>query len=209
MAVGGRILSPEDAELRPLAPMASLRGFRWWIPVLALLLLGLCLTAFLIRRRRHALADGSPAPPPIPPAIEFREALERLIAAGLKEQGLMRAFVQDLSWILRRYLGRRWEEPALEATRPEILRWLPHTSLSVREQQQVAAWLAATDHVKFAGKVPLLAETETLVEDAQGFVKRGEEIAAEERRRAEEALRVSAAEDTGAAERTDDGGGAG
>ncbi len=176
--ISGRLSHEAQPSLRPLAPMASLRNFPWWTVPLGVICLGALLCAWLLWRRRRGAEWGAPEIPLVPPAVEFRESLTELLARGLVREGRMRAFAQELSWILRRYLGRRWEQPALEATRPEILRWLPWTDLSVGNQQEVAAWLEATDGIKFAGRTPLLSEAESLVEKAEGFVQRSEETAA-------------------------------
>jgi hypothetical protein len=88
----------------------------------------------------------------------------------------MRAFAQELSWILRRYLGRRWEQPALASTRPEIVSWLPGTRLCVRDQGRVAWWLEETDRIKFAGYIPLAADAHGLLEAARAIVARTEEV---------------------------------
>jgi hypothetical protein len=189
--VGGRINAPEQAKLRPLAPLASLRGFPYLAVVLCVAGLAILAAALLLWRRRRSEALGPPAPPPIRPEVEFQDGLEALLGRRLREEGRMRAFTQELSWILRRYLGRRWQHPALEATRPEIVRWLPHTEMSVADQQAVAGWLETTDRIKFAGAVPLLAETDALVEQARQVVSRGQQLAAERRRREEEAQRAA------------------
>jgi hypothetical protein len=157
--------------------MAKLPRFPW-LPVIlaaAVLLLAGGLLFYRWHTRRRALAE-TPAPPPPPPEIEFREALRRLRARELAERGEMRLFVQELSWILRRYLGRRWRRPALEATRPEIVRWLPATRLCVRDQGELASWLASTDRIKFAGERPLLGAAEELVARAEAIVARSEAL---------------------------------
>ena len=193
---GGRLPDPANADLEPLAPLVPLRRFPWWIPAaVALALAAAALLWRRVRRRTVAVAAGEP---PLPPAIEFERALERLRSLGLAPRGEMRAFAQELSWTLRRYLGRRWSRPALEATRPEILRWLPETRFCMREQGELAAWLERTDRIKFAGEMPLLTEAEELADRAVALVRRTEEIFA-----AEEAARD--AEAAGGAGGTKDG----
>ena len=75
--------------------------------------------------------------------------MAELLKRRLPEHGRMREFTQEISWVLRCYLGRRWAQPALEATRPEILRWLPDTSLEVKEQQ-ITVGDGETKTVEFA-----------------------------------------------------------
>lgn len=175
LRAGGRIPAQGEAQLRPLAPLASLRRFPWWLAIVAAGVLAAVLLARAYWRRRRALTPALEAPP-LPPAIEFEQGLERLYAQTLPEKGEMRAFAQELSWILRRYLGRRWLRPALEATRPEIIRWLPETRLCVRDQGELAGWLARTDRIKFAGEMPLIPEAQGLAAWASAMVKRTEEI---------------------------------
>lgn len=187
-----------EPELRPLAEMVSLRNIPWLLLAITACVLAALITALIIwRRHRHQAAQ--PLPPPIPPGREFDESISDLRNRRLPETGQMRDFTQQLSWILRRYLGRRWDQPALEATRPEILRWLPATDLSVSEQQLVTQWLEATDTIKFAGRVPLLVETEELTDQAKQMVARCEAIAAQQQRQREEAL-LAAGDDPAAAD---------
>jgi len=174
--VGGRLPPGAPTDLRPLAPMVSLRRFPWWAAAGAAL--GLAAGAGLLfwlrqRRRRRAAAEETPLPPP---GVEFEEAVRALIAQQLPEHGEMRTFAQELSWILRRYLGRRWERPALASTRPEIISWLPATRLCVRDQGRIATWLEETDRIKFSGHKPLLPDARVLLEAARSVVERTEAL---------------------------------
>jgi LPXTG-motif cell wall-anchored protein len=173
--VGSRLPTTGEADLRPLAPLVSLRGFPWmWIVAAGALLAAAAAALWLRRRRRRRAAAEEPPPPP--PGIEFEAALRALAARELPERGEMRAFAQELSWILRRYLGRRWERPGSAATRPEIVSWLPRTRLCVREQGRIAAWLEEADRIKFAGHRPPLADARALAEGASAIVRRTEEL---------------------------------
>jgi hypothetical protein len=174
--VGGRLPPGAKADLRPLAPMVSLRRISWWMIALGgAVLIAAAVVFFLLRRRRAALVAVA-EPPPLPPEVEFEEAIVALAARDLPGRGEVRAFAQELSWILRRYLGRRWEQPALASTRPEIVSWLPDTRLCVRDQGRVASWLEETDRIKFAGHRPLPADANGLLEAARAIVARNEEL---------------------------------
>ncbi|MCK4412449.1 MAG: hypothetical protein KAY32_02775 [Candidatus Eisenbacteria sp.] len=170
---------PDSAALvlQPLAPLAALPRFPWVAVIAAVVIVlvaGVVLLLWLRARRRRQ--GAVPEIPAAPADVEFRESLRRLLARGLAERGEVRGFVQELSWVLRRYLGRRWERPALEATRPEIVRWLPATRLCVRDQGELASWLEATDRIKFAGETPLSGQTEELVARAEAIVARTETL---------------------------------
>lgn len=194
LRVGSRVGGEAQADLRPLAPFASLRGFPWLAAGAAALLLAGAIAAWLLLRRRRLRALLAPEAPPVPPMEEFRLGMEALVGRRRLERGEFRDFVQELSWVLRRYLGRRWERPALEATRPEIVGWLPATRLCVRDQGRLASWLEETDRIKFAGEIPLSRRAEELLEEAREIAGRTEEIfAREEAARAEAAMREGAA----------------
>ncbi len=189
--VGTRLDASAAPEPRGLAPMVPL-GHGFWpaaaIGAGALLLIAL-MVILLLRRSREA-AEVTETPPP-PPLEEFEKALESLLEQRLAEQGLMREYVQRLSWILRRYMGRRWSRPALEATRPEILSWLPEVPIPVSHKAKISSWLEETDAIKFAGRVPLLSEVQRLTEEAREFVRVMEDSA---RREEQEVLRATGTE---------------
>jgi hypothetical protein len=177
--VGSRLPAGGEAELLPIAPMVALHRFPYLAVGAAALLLGATIVAVLARlRRRRSVAAAEP--PAIPPREEFQLAIDALLTRRLAEQGQYRSFAQELSWALRRYLGRRWERPALAETRPEILGWLPETRFCVRDQGQIASWLAETDRIKFAGAIPLSERATELLGEAHEIVGRTEEIFARE-----------------------------
>ncbi len=183
LRVTGRVPDEAQASLRPLAGVVSMRGFPWWAVVAGGLVAAGALATWVLARRRSA-APAQEAVVALPePETEFHAALAALLDSGLMEEGRLREFVQELSWILRRYLGRRFQEPALEATRPEILRWLPRTRLAVADQQRIAGWLEETDGIKFAGRIPVLSAARELVERAREVVRAGEALAREEEAR--------------------------
>lgn len=178
VAIKGRISAADQAQLSPLAPMVGLGGVPWLLIAIAAAVAALIGVLFLWRaRRRRALLAA--APPPVPPGEEFDRAYEALLRRGLPEPGLVRAFVQEVSWIFRRYLGRRWLHPALEATRPEIVRWLPDVPITIQERNALGAWLEDTDRIKFAGYEPPQSETQDVIRRARKMVDRMEAQARE------------------------------
>ena len=92
-------------------------------------------------------------------------------------------------------LVQRPEGANIKDFRPEILRWLPESDFDVSDQQAVASWLEETDGIKFAGKRPLLPETEMLMKRAEEMVRRGEEIADERERLRREAKLLTSEEE--------------
>jgi hypothetical protein len=190
--VGSRLAASGERDLRPLAPPLGLRRFPWWM-IGAALVVALAGALAWRRWRRRGRPEAAPIESLLPPAEEFERALDDLTARGLPERGEVRAFAQELSWALRRYLGRRWDEPALEATRPEIMRWLPRTRYCVRDQGRVASWLEETDRIKFAGAIPTLARSGELLAEARALVGEAEAIVAREAAAQAEARRLESA----------------
>ncbi len=97
--------------LEPDIPASSFQeGAGWLVAAVAVVLLAL-LAAFLIWRKRRRAA----APPPAPDVLAL-EALDRLEAASPP----LRACCLELSFILRRFLTGRTQDPALFETHEEF-----------------------------------------------------------------------------------------
>jgi hypothetical protein len=122
----------------------------WWL--LAALLATL-LAYYLYRKFRKepmAAVETKPAAPLIPADIEAEKALRRLADERLLEEGKELQFYIALSEIMKRYAGRRFAVPYLEATTTEILSELKKTRLPYEKAEDLKGLLIASDIVKFA-----------------------------------------------------------
>lgn len=124
--------------------------------VLAALAILLPLAILLIRRIMKARAARRPPPPPRPPWERALAAIERLRGerkTGIHEDAI-EAFTDELSDILRAYLGERYGFDGLESTSDELLESLETISRSGAAKQEavesVRAFLHEADLVKFA-----------------------------------------------------------
>ncbi len=170
-----RSVLPEAAEdiLDIKSPLDIPRA--WWTywPWLAgALLLGLA-AWWVWRRRTRAAPDGRTVPPPLPPEEEALAALRELEASDLLGQEQVRPFYTKLSEILRRYLWRRFDIVALEATTSEIVLQLAETGAGTLSAPTNSI-LQKCDLVKFARLKPpreksltAIGETRTLVEEGR------------------------------------------
>jgi hypothetical protein len=131
-------------------------------------LLGALLAAavlYLIYRKLRKEPAAVPAwvPPPTPPDEEAEAALLRLAEKKLIERGEIPSFYTELSEIVKRYAGRRFDVPYLERTTSEVLgdlRPLAGRELSPEVLSDLRAILEASDLVKFAKRMPERSQAE-------------------------------------------------
>ncbi|MFW5866515.1 MAG: hypothetical protein ACOCX2_01790 [Armatimonadota bacterium] len=155
-----RSVLPEGAE-----EIRDIRGpkeipLRWHHYVLAalpLLALGglIVLLVWWLRSRRRADAPEEAAAPPLPPAEEALTALQKLEDDDLVGQGLIKEHYVRLSWILRKYVERRWQISALEETTGMLGQtMLGSGRVPEPAVEQITSVLGRADLAKFAKHRP-------------------------------------------------------
>ena len=112
--------------------------------------------AYLIYRKLRKEPEGVKAPAWVPPPadVEAEAALRRLAEKDLIRKGELKAFYTELSEVMKRYAGRRFEVPYLERTTSEVLSDLKPRKLAQGVVLELRAILEASDLVKFAKLVP-------------------------------------------------------
>lgn len=106
-----------------------------------------------------------------PHEIAFKE-LEELLARGLVKQGQIKLFYFELSEIIRRYLGRRFQIYTLERTTDEIQQQLEQLYLDRDVYSRIIDFLENTDLVKFAKYIPGNNEIEGDVDQARTIIEK-------------------------------------
>jgi hypothetical protein len=136
----------------------------------AALVAGLTLLAARYLRQRKAAA--APPPPPRPPwdiaveqLAELRRQKQPMLDAGQGAQ-----FVDQLSDVVRAYLGARYAFDGLETTTDEMLMQLKAHGVSIGFTHEVAQFLGRCDLVKFAKVEPDADEVDLLFAKAQDLV---------------------------------------
>jgi hypothetical protein len=134
--------------------------------------LTLLISRYLQRRRKAAI----PPPPPRPP---WEIAVEALAALGRKKQTMLDAgqgavFIDQLSDVVRAYLGGRFGFDGLETTTDEMLSMLKARGASLGFTQEVGQFLGRCDLVKFAKVEPDGDEVDLLFAKAQDLVQLSE-----------------------------------
>jgi len=191
-------LVPDDAtELKDLAPIAEFDR-AWWPWILGLLALAAVIGALWWRRRNTEDEENEDDFVPEPAIPPYQEAVDRLAALqqiDLADPEQVKPFYVELTDILRTYVGRRANVPALETTTRELLDRLRTAAKSgplpeevIKEIDQV---LSHADLVKFADLRPILEQTRSMVDETRGAIEDTESVYREEEMRREQARRAA------------------
>ena len=136
-----------------------------------LVLLGLVLLGIFLYRRMKKKDQLKEITVIKRPAHEIAfEKLEQLKEAKLWQQGMIKAYQSELSYIVREYVENRYEILALESTTDEILRDLKQKDFNEALKDNLREMLQLADLVKFAKAEPPLERHEQLMRFAEEFV---------------------------------------
>ena len=175
LRVGGQMKQGEPTEAsraRDIRDVVSTGPARWpWIAAAAVLLIagGIVLFRYIRARRRVLIPPGEPPGPT--PAEEFEDAIARLLASGLLEQGLYREFYYEVSRAVRLYLERVHGLPLLESTSAEVMELLTPRLAGREQRDALRDWLSEGDLVKYARMERLQAEARHYLERSQKMVR--------------------------------------
>jgi hypothetical protein len=149
-----------------------------WIPIYILAgLLGAALVALItVLVGRYLRARKARAVPPPPPRPPWEIAIEALGALRRKKQSMIDAgqgglFVEQLSHVIRAYLGGRYHFDGLETTTDEMLAQLKTHQAGLGFTQEVGQFLGRCDLVKFAKVEPDADEVDLLFAKATDLVQ--------------------------------------
>ena len=157
-----------------------------FIPYLSgMVLLALLISLFLYFKNRKNREEAPPQPEIILPPHEVAlNKLEDLKKAKLWQQGEIKAFQSELTFIIREYLENRFNVPALESTTNEIARLFKTIQLDEEWTNKLLSIFRTADMVKFAKAIPDIKVHNEGLEEAERFVihtkKRSAETATSE-----------------------------
>ena len=135
-------------------------------------LIALCVYLFWRRRRRG---------PPVRPLTLLEQTLARLEETKrLMQPGTAREFGIAASEVIRNYIEKRFNVIATQRTTEEFLQALLQGSHEVlaRHRALLQDFLQQCDFVKFAGASLTVADMESLLQSARGFVRETGELPA-------------------------------
>ena len=151
------IATPVPSDLNDMAPLKDvLHEPVWWsdyLPWLLVLagLMALLLVAKWLQQRRQRPGSRSLE---LPPYDLARKKLEILARKRLWQVGEVKPYYAELTFILREYLQKRYQIPALESTTEETLAYLQEREFPQNLQQPLTETLLQADLVKFAKSMP-------------------------------------------------------
>ncbi len=150
----------DEGGLRPLKGLYNFPSYLWlWI---LLALLAAAGGAYWIWKhyKKRALQLGVAQGPPKPPEQWAWENLHKLEDSDFIEQGKVKEYYSELSFILRGYLERRYQVSALERTSAELLADFRKMNHSPHLSNLLKDFLETGDLVKFAKYTPATDEIE-------------------------------------------------
>jgi len=175
-----QVKAPELAEnatpydIKPIlkVPITPAEVFPWLLASVLLALAGWLIWRYLNKRKAKPAAESIWEKPEIPAHIAAISSLESLKNKKLWQNGKVKLYHSELTFILRMYLEKRFGIIALEMTSAEIFQAvLAH----LKEEEQIE-WLRyileLADLVKFARYQPQPQQNEECMDLALEFVKR-------------------------------------
>ncbi|MFQ5647258.1 MAG: hypothetical protein ACE5GM_10030 [bacterium] len=157
-------------DIRP--PKELPKDYRpWYYLVGAFLAIAALISVIYLLAKRFKKPEtvtAPPPPPPLPPEVEAGSALKKLKKQAKEELVDKKGFYSELSEVIRRYLGRRYDFESLEETTDELLYNLNRADLNLEIKTLIEELVFTSDLVKFARHRPrqedLIKEVETAYE---------------------------------------------
>lgn len=166
------VLTGQQDALKDLKPQAELKAD--YKPFL-FLLAALASAGYLVYRLVRFFRNRKKAPLPKPERVRLaeevaREAIERLLARKLVEQGQFKQFYLELSEIIKRFLGSKLGVHSLERTTEEFTRDLRAVSVPSAQYRMIREFLEDCDLVKFAKYRPGPEEVEQIIARSRSMI---------------------------------------
>jgi hypothetical protein len=168
-------IEPDSTGLRPIKGIirekSNWRDYIW----LYIIILGIAIAYGIYRyiQKRKALRPSQiivPVEILKPPHQIALEKLALLKESRLWEQGEIKEYHSQLTYILREYLEQRYQIPALESTSYEIIKRVQNQLEAADWVQTVYELLNIADWVKFAKGIPEAEANEKALDRAIEFV---------------------------------------
>jgi len=142
-----------------------------WIFGAVLVGLLVFIVVYYIKKRKKQEPLFKIKKPEEPPHIIAIRELDKLKEKKLWQKGKIKLYHSELTCIIRKYIERRYQTPAMEQTSNEIIEALVKSKFNDNTQfEQLKTLLFSADLVKFAKAKPLPDENETALLNAYVFV---------------------------------------
>lgn len=174
------VLPVDESELASVGNPMKAGTFPYWIfvviagvlvVILLLVLFGVHLVNFiesLFKKGVHQMPEV-PKTPPYDEAIQYLSKLEEADYLG---KGAYKEYTFELSDILKRYIGRRYNCLVHESTSTEFREWIQKSDLIAELKSLLNSFITETDPVKFANINPGTKALVILLEDVKQFLEK-------------------------------------
>ncbi|GHV37229.1 hypothetical protein FACS1894178_8990 [Bacteroidia bacterium] len=137
-----------------------------------LLCLIIAIVVFVYIRRKNKIPIFRLKPKPVvPPHIVAFERLEKLKQSQLWQQSLVKEYYSELTDILREYIEKALNIPAIEMTSEELLNKMRSEKMKSEEMKMVQEILNTADLAKFAKYQPYIDEHDNCYKLVKKFVE--------------------------------------
>jgi len=159
-----------DIKLPDKMPITLSEIFPWVIGAVLTGLLVFIVVYYIKKRKKKEPLFKIKKPEEPPHVIAIRE-LDKLKEKKVWQKGKIKLYHSELTFIIRKYIERRYQTPAMEQTSNEIIEALVKNGFNNNTQLgQLKMLLFSADMVKFAKAKPLPDENETALLNAYIFV---------------------------------------
>ncbi|MCK9300114.1 MAG: cell wall anchor protein [Bacteroidales bacterium] len=138
---------------------------------LLLLLLGYYMYRRFHKTKQSQEAEADPELL-LPPHIAALQALDKIKSEKAWTEGKYKLFYTQVTDVLRKYMERRFDIPAMELSSSEILDFFRKNREAQPVYEQLKQLLMLADFVKFAKFNPLESENQQALNHAYGFVEK-------------------------------------
>ena len=168
-----QMLRIRDIKAPIETPLTFAEFWHEWGTIILLSLLAIALVLFVIyyiKRKRANMPIFVAPKPVIPPHITALKELEKLRERKLSQHGKIKKYYTELTDILRIYIEKRFQIPAIEYVSYQTLTALKNT-IEPEAHEKLKQILNTADMVKFAKGNPYEHENELNLKHAFAFVE--------------------------------------
>lgn len=171
----------DSAGLAPIKPiLREPFKLRDAMPYIIAFLVGLVIIGLVFLRRKKPAPEPVIVEVPIPADEQALNDLEKLRTKKLWQSGKIKEYQSELTHIIRAYIEKHYQIPALESTTSEILNFEEVKELDKSLKDDLDQILNIADLIKFAKARPDIGIHEEFMQKAENFVRITRDSNAEE-----------------------------